>query len=223
MTASQPSPERGRFVVLEGAEGVGKSTQIQRLAAWLESLGLDVVQAREPGGTEVGEGIREVLLHRKDLAMPAETELLLILAARAAFVREVVEPALERGAWVLADRFDLSTFAYQGFGRGLDLDRLEDLNRFATGGLSPDLYLLLDLPVKEGRARQQRVGMEEDRIESEGFSFLERVRDGYLELRNRIPGVVLIDARESVQAVEIRIQNTLVRTFPETLSSSTGY
>ena len=197
-------------MVLEGSEGVGKSTQGGLLASWLTSQGVEVVQAREPGGTDVGEAIREVLLHRKEFHVPAETELLLMLAARAAFVRDLVTPALERGAWVLADRFDFSTFAYQGYGRGLELDRVEDLNRFATGGLVPDLYIVLDLPVEDGRARQGGAGMEADRIESEGFSFLRRVRQGYLELCDRYDQAVLVNAGQSVEAVETQIRDVVV-------------
>ena len=123
-----------RFVVLEGVEGSGKSTQVRLLSAWLAEMGVAHATTREPGGTAVGEAIRGVLLDRDGLEMPPETELLLVLAARAAFVRDVVRPALERGETVLADRFDLSTFAYQGFGRGLDLETVRRLNEFATGG-----------------------------------------------------------------------------------------
>ncbi|RMH15456.1 MAG: dTMP kinase, partial [Gemmatimonadetes bacterium] len=157
----------GRFVVLEGVEGTGKSTQGRMLCAWLEALGLDHVFAREPGGTAVGEAIRTVVQDRPDLDVPPETELLLYTAARAAFVRDIVRPALARGAWVVADRFSLSTYAYQGYGRELDLDAVMAIDRFATGGLVPDLYLLLDAPVDIGLGRQARAGGGPDRIERE--------------------------------------------------------
>ncbi len=127
--------DAGRFIVLEGGEGVGKSTQAALLGAWLEALGVPHVVTREPGGTPVGEAVRSVVLARTDLEMPAETELFLYLASRAAFVRDVVRPALEAGKTVVADRFDLSTLAYQGFGRGLDLDEVRRAIALATGGL----------------------------------------------------------------------------------------
>ena len=123
----------GLFLVLEGIEGAGKSTQLRDLAGWLEELGIEHLATREPGGTEVGEAIRELLLHRPELDVEPECELFLILAARAAFVRQVVRPALDRGAVVLSDRFDLSTLAYQGFGRGLDVTELRRSNALATG------------------------------------------------------------------------------------------
>ncbi len=222
MVSSGDVPTRGKLIVFEGAEGVGKSTQIQRLAAWLETRGLDVVQAREPGGTGVGEAIRGVFLHRKDLEIPPKTELLLMLAARAAFVREVVEPALRQGSWVLADRFDLSTFAYQGFGRGLSLDEIEPLNAFATGGLIPELYVVLDLPVAVGRERQLAQGAEGDRIESEGLAFLARVRQGYLALVDRVPTAEHVPAGGSVEEVEALIRSLVENRFPETLGPRRG-
>lgn len=170
---------RGRFVVLEGVEGAGKSTQVARLAEWLRGLDLRVVTAREPGGTAVGERIRELLLHDRGSRIGAPAELLLVLAARAAFVREIVRPALDDGAWVVADRFAPSTFAYQGFGRGIARDRIAVLNDYATGGLAPDLCVVLDLPVEDGLARKGEAAPR-DRIESEGIDFLRRVRRGYL-------------------------------------------
>ena len=166
----------GRFIVLEGGEGVGKTTQAALLSAWFTALGVDHILAREPGGTPVGEIIREVVLGRTDLEMPPETELFLILAARAAFVRDIVRPALEAGKVVLADRFALSTLAYQGYGRGLALDEVREAVSLATGGLGPDLYVVLDLPAEEGAHRQLKEGKVRDRIESEGVGFMERIR-----------------------------------------------
>lgn len=205
-----------RFIVLEGVEGSGKSTQIRLLSSWLSGLGVAHATAREPGGTAVGEAIRGVLLNQADLHVPAETELLLMLAARAAFVREVVRPALERGETVLADRFDLSTFAYQGFGRGLELDRVRDLNDYATGGLRPDLYLVLDLPADEGAVRQAREGKTLDRIEKAGAGFLERVRDGYRSLAESEGRAQLVNARGTPEDVHARLRTILQGTFPET-------
>ena len=131
---------RGRFVVLEGVEGAGKSTQARMLGDWLEACGIPFTLTREPGGTEVGEAIRHVVQDRPELSVPSETELLLYLAARTAFVQEVALPVLERGELLIVDRFSLSTYAYQGYGRGLDLDEVRRMDRFASGGLAPDIY-----------------------------------------------------------------------------------
>jgi dTMP kinase len=213
-------PRRPRFIVLEGVEGSGKSTQIQLLSAWLTELGVDHTTAREPGGTGVGEAIRAVLLDREELDVPAETELLLMLAARAAFVQQVVRPALEGGQTVLADRFDFSTFAYQGYGRQLDMDAVRSTNAFATGGLLPDLYLVLDLPAREGAERQARDGKKLDRIERAGHDFLERVREGYRSLAESEARARLVDARGTPEEVHGRIRSLLAATFPETFSDS---
>jgi dTMP kinase len=213
---------RGRFIVLEGVEGAGKTTQVRLLSTWLQALGVPHIAAREPGGTDVGEAIRQILLERRELDVPAETELLLMLAARAAFVRDVVRPALEAGQVVLADRFDFSTFAYQGFGRGLPLDEVRRLNGFATGGLVPDLYVVLDLPVGEGTERQQREGSERDRIEREGEAFLERVREGYHRLCASEGHARVVDARGSPEGVHGRLREMLVAAFPETFGSPRG-
>lgn len=212
--------ERGLFIVLEGGDGAGKTTQATLLKAWFSAIGLPHVATREPGGTQVGEAIREVVLSRDDLDMPAETELYLILAARAAFVRDVVEPALAAGKTVLADRFALSTFAYQGYGRGLDLDRVSDAIDFATGGLTPDLYVVLDVPEAEGEARQKRAGGQADRIEREGASFRAAVRRGYLELSRTMPGVETIDGRGAAEDVHARIRDRLVARFPATFGGA---
>jgi dTMP kinase len=214
--AGETLARKGLFLVLEGVEGVGKTTQARLLLEWMEGLGLPASLAREPGGTPAGEAIREVLLDREGLDIQAETELLLMLAARAAFVREVVRPLLEGGGIMLADRFETSTFAYQGFGRGLPLDEVRRLNRFATGGLRPNLVLVLDLPWEEGRARQEREGKAADRIESAGDAFLARVRDGYRQLAREGSDVVLVDGSASPQRVQEEIRSILRARFPET-------
>lgn len=206
----------GRFIVLEGGDGVGKSTQAVLLSSFMDARGIPHVLTREPGGTPVGEAIREILLGRADFDMPAETELLLMLAARATFVRDVVRPALAEGKVVLADRFSLSTLAYQGYGRGLDLGDVREAIRIATGGLDADLYVVLDLPAREGTARQQRDGMQPDRIEQAGDSFLSRVREGYLELSESEGTVRTVSARGKPEEVHIRIREVLARNFPET-------
>jgi dTMP kinase len=200
---------RGIFVVLEGVEGVGKTTQLRLLGEALERRGFPVVLAREPGGTPVGEAVRGVLLERVELEIPPESELLLMLAARAAFVRDVVRPALDSGAVMLADRFETSTFAYQGHGRGLPLEEVRRLNAFATGGLRPDRVVVLDLPLEEGRERQRREGKAADRIERDGVAFHARVERGYRALAASDPEVVLVDARGDEPAVHARILDLL--------------
>ncbi len=206
--------------MLEGGEGVGKTTQAALLGAWLRHAGVPHVVTREPGGTPVGEAIRELVLGRPDLDVPAESELLLLLAARAAFVRDVVRPALAEGRLVVADRFSLSTLAYQGYGRGLDLDEVRSGIAFATGGLEPDLYVVLDLPVREGAERQRRAGSRPDRIELEGGDFRDRVRAGYLELVDTEPAAVRLDAAGSPEEVHERIRALLQARFPETFAPS---
>lgn len=213
----------GLFLVLEGVEGAGKSTQIVLLSRWMEEAGVPHVTTREPGGTPVGESVREVLLGDGGPDMPAETELFLVLAARAALIAEVVGPALERGEVVLADRFDLSTFAYQGYGRGLGADRLRPLNRVATGGLVPDLYLLLDLPVERGLECQAREeGRRGDRIEAEGRAFLERVAEGYRDLAQGDDRVVPVDAAGDPAEVHDRLKSVLTARFPGTFPPAKG-
>lgn len=205
---------RGRFIVVEGAEGVGKTTQVRRLASFLETAGLSVVTGREPGQTTVGEGIRELLLHRTRSPLPPRTELHLILAARAAYVAEIVEPALAAGRWIVSDRFDLSTFAYQGYGTGIDRGRIAAMNHDVTSGLVPDLYLVLDLSVEEGRARREDEDRTWDRFETAGSAFLRRVRRGYVELAEARENAVLVPAGGTPEEVEERIRAEIARAFP---------
>ncbi|TVP55026.1 MAG: dTMP kinase [Gemmatimonadales bacterium] len=222
--ASSPRGEgrRGLFLVIEGVEGAGKSTQVERLAHWIDALGIEAVRAREPGGTAVGEAVREILLDREELRIGAESELFLMLAARAAFMREFVRPTLQRGAVMIADRFEFSTFAYQGFGRGLPLEEVRRLNAFATGGLRPDLVLILDLPAAEGRARQRTAGKVDDRIEASGDGFLERVASGYRVLAEEDDRAVLVDALLEPDGVESRIRSELALRFPEPFGTAGG-
>ena len=208
-----------RFVVLEGVDGVGKSTQITLLSSWLDALGVPHVTTREPGGTPVGEAIRQVVLGRDDLDVPPESELFLLLAARAAFVRDVVRPTLDGGRSVVADRFSLSTLAYQGYGRGLDLKRVRDAIELSTGGLIPDLYLVLDLPLEESRDRQRKASDGDgDRIERSGDDFRKAVREGYLELARTEPNVETVSARGTPEEVHRRIRDRLRARFPGTFS-----
>jgi dTMP kinase len=178
MSAPATPPNRGRLVTLEGGEGAGKSTLLAGLREHFARSGLDVVYTREPGGTPVGEAVRALVLNPAHRGLAAETELLLMFAARAQLVRDVLRPALAAGRWVLCDRFTDASYAYQGGGRGVDAARIAELERLATDGLKPDLTLLLDLSVADGRARaSQRGGA--DRIEAERDDFFERVRATY--------------------------------------------
>ena len=207
----------GLFLVLEGVEGAGKTTQARLLSSWVREQGLPVTATREPGGTAVGEAVRTVLLDRAELEIPPETELLLVLAARAAFVRQVVRPALERGDVVVADRFSLSTLAYQGYGRGLDLAEVRRLDAFARGGVEPDLTLVLDLPPTEGALRQRAAGKGRDRLEREGEEFHSRVAAGYRELAYAGGARVrLLGARGTPDAVQDSVREALRQTFPGT-------
>ena len=214
------SPVNGRFIVLEGADGVGKTTQTALLSSWMESLGVEHVVARDTGGTPLGEAERDLILREMDLHIAPEPELLLILASRAAFVREVVTPALAAGKVVLADRFALSTLAYQGYGRGLPLDDVRDGLRIATGGLEPDLYIILDIPIEESSARQVSSGVEPDRIEREGDDFLRSVRQGYLALGDSESGVRVLNGSGPPEAVQERVRKLLIEIFPETFGGS---
>lgn len=187
---------RGIFISFEGSEGCGKSTQILRLAARFQHLDREVVQLREPGGTPIGETIRHLLKHDENAAaMTPEAELLLFAASRAQLVREVIRPALERGAVVLCDRFLDSTTVYQGVARQLDAAEVSAINKFAIGETLPDLTLLLDLDAAEGRHRAAARSQEKDRMEQEGAEFYEAVRQGYLKLAKAYPErFVIIDA-----------------------------
>ncbi len=169
---------RGRLITLEGGEGAGKSTVLAAVREQLIAAGHDVVQTREPGGTPVGEALRAVVLDAQYRGMCAQSELLLMFAARAELVCSVIEPALAAGKWVLSDRFTDASFAYQGGGRGQPQARIAELENWAANGLQPDLTLLLDLPVEQGLARM-RERAAADRIELEAVTFFERVRAAY--------------------------------------------
>ncbi|MFD2641045.1 dTMP kinase [Pseudomonas japonica] len=192
----------GLFITLEGPEGAGKSTNRDYLAGHLRDRGLDVLLTREPGGTPLAERIRELLLAPSDEKMDADTELLLVFAARAQHLAEVIRPALARGAVVLCDRFTDATYAYQGGGRGLGVERIATLERFVQGGLQPDLTLLFDLPVEVGLSRAAARGRL-DRFEQEGQAFFEAVRQAYLDRAKADPQRYrLIDAAQPLVAVQ---------------------
>ena len=188
----------GAFIVFEGGEGVGKSTQARSLARRLSKNGYDVVQTREPGGTSLGESARRWLKTQPNLA--PVTELALFISARAQLVKEVILPALDSRHVVVCDRFTGSTIAYQGYGRGLDLELIRSLNDAATGALRPDLVLLLDIPVEAGLARKP--GGHRDSFESQAMEFHERVREGFLAIASKCPDRWLVlDASMKRQAL----------------------
>ncbi|SDP26461.1 dTMP kinase [Pseudomonas jinjuensis] len=199
----------GLFVTLEGPEGAGKSTNREYLAARLREKGVDVVLTREPGGTPLAERVRELLLAPSDEPMAADTELLLMFAARAQHIAQVIRPALARGAVVLCDRFTDATYAYQGSGRGLPVERIAELERFVLGDLRPDLTLLFDLPVEVGLARAAARGRL-DRFEQEGRAFFEAVRQTYLQrARADTARYRVIDATRPLDAVQAELDELL--------------
>lgn len=198
----------GRFISLEGVEGVGKSTNLVFIVDYLQQQGVSVVQTREPGGTATGERIRELLLD-PELSISDSTELLLMFASRAQLVSETIRPALAAGNWVVSDRFTDASFAYQGGGRGLGHERVAQLEDWVLAGLKPDCTLLLDLPVEKGLARLEDRS-HKDRIEQEQNSFFHRVREGYLQRVAEDPERFrVIDASESLQQVQTAIAHEL--------------
>ncbi|MBU1332478.1 MAG: dTMP kinase [Gammaproteobacteria bacterium] len=195
----------GLFITLEGPEGAGKSTNRDHLAARLREQGIEVLLTREPGGTPLAERIRELLLTPSDEAMAADTELLLVFAARAQHLAGVIRPALARGCVVLCDRFTDATYAYQGGGRGLSLARIEALEQFVQGDLRPDLTLVFDLPIEIGLARAAARGRL-DRFEQEGRAFFEAVRQTYLQRAAAAPARYrIVDAAQALAQVQVDI------------------
>ena len=202
----------GRLVTFEGSEGSGKSTQMSRLAARLEEAGREVVTTREPGGTEIGEQIRNIIVHNsKGDEMSAETELLLFTAARAQVVREVIAPALTRGAIVLSDRYLDSSTVYQGIGRNLAADPVAQINRFAVGNVMPDLTIVIDVPTEVSLARiRQRASDLPDRMERENIDFYKKIREGYLVLAQGLPDrFAVFDGTLSPDGLEKKIWATV--------------
>jgi len=204
---------KGAFISLEGGEGAGKSTQMRQIREWLEELGHEVIETREPGGTELSELIRDVVLHGEHPEMSAHTELLLIFAARAQHVSELIRPEIENGITVLCDRFTDASFAYQGGGRGIPRAEIEQLEEMVMGDLRPDLTLLLDLPVELGLERASDRGSE-DRFETESGNFLERARETYLQRASEFSErYVVIDAAQTAREVWRQIRLVLEDRF----------
>lgn len=198
----------GKLISFEGSEGSGKSTQIARLAAHMQKLGRDIVTVREPGGTEIGEQIRNIIVHNsRGEEMCAETELLLFAAARAQLVREIIAPALLRGAIVLSDRYLDSSTVYQGVARNLSLDPVNQINHFAIGSVLPHLTIVIDVPTEVSLERIQRRASDlPNRMERENIDFYNKVREGYLVLAKGLPErLVVIDGTQTEDVIEKKI------------------
>jgi dTMP kinase len=212
----------GRFITLEGSEGVGKSTQIGALRDYLVARGREVLVTREPGGTPRAERIRELVLTATDEPMPSSCELLLVFAARAAHLHNLIMPALQRGTWVICDRFTDATYAYQGAGRGMDVATIATLENLVQGSLRPDLTLLLDVPTSIAMERAQRRNVARgasDRFESERVDFFERVRANYLQRAALEPQrFCVIDASMTLSMVAAEIARSVERRLPEIAS-----
>ena len=200
---------KGRFISIEGGEGAGKSTSVAFMQEFLQSQGVELVSTREPGGTQLSEQLRELLLNHHDENIDPYAELLMIFAARRQHVAQVIQPALAAGKWVLCDRFTDASYAYQGYGRDLPLEFIDNLATWVHGNTNPDMTVLLDLDIEVGmgRARQRA---ELDRIESEALSFFEAVRQGYLSRAKAEPKrFKVIDASQDIPGVEQQIQQAL--------------
>jgi dTMP kinase len=212
------------FITFEGSEGCGKSTQVQRLAARLKKLQIPFLITREPGGTQIGETIRELLQFvPHNSAMMPETELLLFEASRSQLVRETIKPALERGIFVIADRFFDSTTVYQGAARRLDREMVDRLNAFVVGDCVPDITFVLDVDAVTAESRMQKSPRRADRMEQEPAEFYDRVREGYRELAAREPNrIVLIDGSRNVDEIEEQIWETLCSRFPSLITATDG-
>jgi dTMP kinase len=206
---------KGVFISFEGIEGTGKSTQAGLIAEYLRKEGYRVIQTMEPGGTEISMKIREVLLSLDNKKMDCMTELLLYNAARVQHIKEVINPALERGDIVITDRFSDSTVAYQGYARGIDLRLIDSLDMIATNRLRPDITILLDIDVRTGLQRNRALN-KRDRLELEDIAFHEKVRQGFVQMASREPGRIrLVDCSESLEKVHQKVVKTLSEFFKE--------
>ena len=193
----------GKFISIEGIEGAGKSTQLAFIEAYLKQQGKEVIVTREPGGTALGEQIRELLLAPRDEGMAVDTELLLMFAARAEHIEQVIKPAIERGDWVISDRFVDATFAYQGGGRGISNDRIEQLSAWTLNGLETDITFLFDLSVELGQQRVISRNGVVDRFEQEKAAFFQKIRDSYLQRSQQEPNrIKVIDASKTISDIE---------------------
>ncbi|QKI88929.1 dTMP kinase [Thiomicrorhabdus xiamenensis] len=204
--------QTGRFITLEGSEGAGKSTNLAFIAEQLRQAGKEVITTREPGGTEIGEKIRELLLDPENKAMHQDTELLLMFAARAQHIQEKIKPALAQGTWVISDRFTDASFAYQGAARAMGFERVAEIERWVQQGFQPNLTFVFDLPIDIGMQRVASRGGQIDRFEQERKDFFESVRQAYLRRAEMAPQrYQVIDASQSLQQVQQQISEQLVQ------------
>lgn len=211
---------KGLFITIEGMDGAGKTTHISFIAQLLNDAGLEVIVTREPGGTELGEALREILLHRLDKPVCGNAELMLMFAARMQHLEQVILPTIQSGKCVLCDRFTDATYAYQGGGRGIDQKRIESLEAWVQNGLQPDLTLVFDVPVEVGSSRARNREDAPDRFEKEGAAFQESVRRVYCDRAGRFPDrIKLVDADHSIENVRkvlaLHIKQLLVSHTPE--------
>lgn len=216
---------QGLFITLEGGEGAGKTTSRAYISEFLRQQGIEVLETREPGGTEVSEAIRHVLLDSSLPSMHPDTELLLMFAARHEHLQTKIIPALQAGTWVICDRFTDATYAYQGYGRGLDQQRIAALETWVQGSLRPDYTLLFDIDVPTGmqrvRARSQQLAVSADRFEQEKVDFFERIRAGYLERAQQYPQrYKLINASASLEQVQQQLAEILKSIINSTLDAN---
>ena len=197
------------FISIDGGDGAGKTTQVALLCEWLRAGGREVVACRDPGSTRLGEAVRELVLNRNDLRIDRRSEMLLYMAARAQLVEEVIRPALEQGKTVVSDRYLLANVVYQGHAGGLDVKTLWEVGRVATGGLVPDLSIVLEIPPREAASRLRR---ELDRMEQQGDAFHARVRQGFLDEAKRQPErIVVVNAARSIEQVQADIRTVVGR------------
>lgn len=215
MTIAQQT--QGRFLTFEGGEGSGKSTQVKRLVARLRAFGLEVVQTREPGGSPGAESLREMLVTGDAARWSPISETLMMYAARANHLETVIRPALARGAWVVCDRFSDSTRAYQGAGGGVGLDLIERIDAAVVGPTQPDMVLILDLPVEVGLQRAADRGDNENRFESKGMAFHERLREGFQRQARTASRYHVIDAAREIEPLSDAIWEAVCHAFPEPL------
>ena len=201
---------RGSFITIEGGDGAGKSTHLAFIGRLLDEYGIKHIQTREPGGTPIGERIRELVLDSKDEDFGDDTELLLIFAARMEHLQKVIRPAMESGTWVVCDRFTDASYAYQGGGRGMDPERIRVLESWVQQGLQPDLTIVLDVPVDVGRSRADARGSDSDRFESQAAGFKEAVRQAYLDRVAEDPvRMQIVDAAKAIPDVQEQIRTVI--------------
>jgi dTMP kinase len=201
--------QKGKFITIDGVEGAGKSTQITFICEYLQAKGVNVVLTREPGGTDLGEQIRELLLNTKTKSMHSDSELLLMFSARNEHIHSKIIPALNNGDWVLSDRFTDASYAYQGGGRGLNMQRIEQLEKWVLQDFTPDMTLLLDIPVEQGMERVKSRG-KKDRIELENMDFFERVRQAYIARSKAYPErIKLINSAKTKEYTSMQIAQIL--------------